>query len=108
MAGSARMARVIERSWRWPWLRLPARSERLVCVALRELADEVVGLGHPGRLDALLVGGLEAAVADVLHDRVREEEGVLEHEAEVAAQVGLAHARGCPCRRCVMLPAWIS
>jgi len=26
MAGSARIARAIASNWRWPWLRLPARS----------------------------------------------------------------------------------
>ena len=46
IAGSARIARAIASSWRWPWLRLLARSERLRLVALRQLADKVIGVGH--------------------------------------------------------------
>ena len=59
-------------------------------VAVRQLADEVVGVGQLGRLDHFLVGGLQPAVADVLHHGVGEQEGVLQHQPQLAAQVGLA------------------
>ena len=35
MRGSARMARAMARSWRWPWLRLLPRSESDGVVAVR-------------------------------------------------------------------------
>ena len=38
-----------------------------------------------------LVRGVQPAVADVLHDRIGEEEGVLQHQPQLAAQVGLVH-----------------
>ncbi len=38
-----------------------------------------------------LVGGLQPPVADVLHHRVGEQEGILQHQPQAAAQIGLAH-----------------
>ena len=72
MRGSARMARAMVSSWRWPWLRLLPRSDKRGLVAVRELADKMVGVGQAGGLDALLIGGFQAPIADVLQDRTRE------------------------------------
>ena len=38
----------------------------------RQALDEAVGVGQTGCGDALLVGGLQTAIADVLHDRAGE------------------------------------
>ena len=38
-----------------------------------------------------LVGRIQPPVADVLHDGVGEQERVLQHQPQLAAQVGLAH-----------------
>ena len=59
-------------------------------VAVGQAGDEVVGVGELGRRDALLVGGVQVAVADVVHHGAGEQVGVLQHDAERAAQVGLA------------------
>src|SRR5699024_10378016 len=58
-------------------------------IALGQAGDEVVGAGQLGGGDALLVGGLQAAVADVVHHGAGEQVGVLEHHAQAAAEVGL-------------------
>ena len=68
-----------------------ARSDSLRLVSLRQLTDEVVGVRQSGGLDALLVGGVQPAVADVLHDGIREQEGILQHDAQLLAQVGLGN-----------------
>ncbi len=56
-------------------------------VAIRQGADEVVHVGGLGGCDDLFVGGVRAAVADVLHDGAVEQPGILQHHAEHAAQV---------------------
>ncbi len=58
-------------------------------VPIGQAADEAVGVGQLGGGDALLVGGVQVAVADVLHHRAGEQVGVLEDDAQAAAQVGL-------------------
>src|SRR5699024_8832450 len=58
-------------------------------VAVGQPADEVVRAGQPGRGDALLVVGVQVAVADVLHHGAGEQVGVLQHDAQRVAQVGL-------------------
>ena len=57
-------------------------------VALGQALDEAVGVGQTGCGDALLVGGLQTAIADVLHDRAGEQVGILQHDAQRAAEVG--------------------
>ena len=60
-------------------------------VAVRQGADEVVRLGRAGgRLD-LLVGRVRAAEGDVGTDGVGEQEGVLEDDADLAAQAVERH-----------------
>ena len=49
-----------------------------------------MGVGDLGGLHALLIGGVQAAIADVLHDGAGEQVGVLQHDAQGAAQVVLA------------------
>ena len=72
-------------------LALPARERQPALaddgvVAAGELEDELVGLGHPGRRLDLLVGGVGSSVGDVGPHRVGEEEALLEHDADLAAQ----------------------
>jgi len=49
-----------------------------------------VRVGELGGVDALVVGRVELAVADVVHDGAREEIHVLQHDAERVAQIRLA------------------
>ena len=58
--------------------------------------DESVGLRRPGRGPDLLVGGVGDAVGDVVADGGGEQEGVLEDDADAAAQVGQAQAPDVP------------
>ena len=60
-------------------------------VTLRQTGDEIVRARQSGRLAALVVGGLQIAVADVVHHRAGEEVGLLQHDAQRAAQVRLAN-----------------
>ncbi len=91
-------------SWRCPWLRLLPRSAEHGLVAVRQAVDEGVGVGQAGGGDHLLVAGLQAAVADVVHHGVGEQEVVLQHQAQLAAQVVLLHLRARPGRRCWIAP----
>ena len=90
--GSASSARAIEISWRSPAdSPLPPSRHRMV-EALREAPREAVQREHRRRLGHLLVGRLGAREADVVRDRPREQERILEHDAELApvgAQVEL-------------------
>ncbi len=58
-------------------------------IALRQAPDEAVRVGELGRRDALLVGGVKPAVADVVHDGAGEQVRVLQHDAQGPAQVRL-------------------
>ena len=60
-------------------------------VAVGQGGDEVVGVGHAGGVFHRLVAGLRVAKADVFGDGAGEEEGVLRHQADLAAQRGLGH-----------------
>ena len=55
-------------------------------VTVREADHEVVDLGGPGRGLDVLVAGVGPAEADVLADRGVEQEALLKHDAELAAQ----------------------
>ena len=75
-------------------LPLALREVRTVCVqhrvvALGKTGDEVVGVGKLRRRDAFLIGCIQLAVADVLHDGSCEEVHVLKHDAERVAEVRL-------------------
>ena len=59
-------------------------------VAVRQHADEVIGVGELCRRDAFVIRRVRIAVANVFHDGAGEEVHVLEHNAETAAQIGLA------------------
>ena len=57
-------------------------------VALGQLADEVIGVGHLGGAGCTSSSrGIQPPVADVLHHRVGEQEGILQHQPQLAAQV---------------------
>ena len=58
-------------------------------VTLGQPGDEIMGIGQLCRPDALLVGSVQLAVADVVHHRAGEQVGVLKHYTQRAAQVGL-------------------
>ena len=59
-------------------------------VAASETADEVVGTDQSCRLDTLLVGGIEFAIADVVEDSPSEEVGLLQYDAHALAEGVLA------------------
>ena len=69
-------------------LRAVRRQHRLIPVG--QPGDEVIGVGESGRLDALLVRGVQSAVPDVFHHGTGEEVHVLKHHAERAAEIRLA------------------
>ena len=50
----------------------------------------MIGVGELRRRDAVIIRRVRISVADVLHDGAGEEVHVLEHDAETAAQIGLA------------------
>src|SRR5688572_12229491 len=50
--------------------------------------DELVGVGGPGRRHDLVAGRVEPAVGDVVVDRRREEERLVEADADVRPQAG--------------------
>ena len=64
-------------------------DDRVVAVGQR--VHEAVDVGGPGRLEDLLLGGVEVAVGDVLADRAAEQPRVLQHHADVRAQLAAAH-----------------
>ena len=55
-------------------------------VALRQLLDEVVGVGHLGRLDDLRQRVRRVAAADVVGHRVVEDQVVLQHDGDLRPQ----------------------
>ena len=61
---------------------------KLGLIALGKARDEVVRAGELCRGDALFIRCAELAVADVVHHRAGEQVGVLQHDAQRAAQVG--------------------
>ncbi len=86
MAGSTRRARARAMSWRWPDDSDRPRSLTGVQVAARQRGHEVVGADRPGRGLDLGVGGVGSSVGDVVAHRAGEEEGLLGHDAELAAE----------------------
>ena len=58
-------------------------------IALRQACDEIVRTRQLGRGDTLLVTGVQAPVANVVHHRSGEQVGILQHNAQAAAQVCL-------------------
>jgi hypothetical protein len=63
-----------------------ATLAELALVALRQGADELVGLGQPRRAQDVLAARLQPAVADVLGRRGGEDHRVLRHQGDLAAQ----------------------
>ena len=59
-------------------------------VTVRQTADEAVRVGQPCGRNTLLVRGVQAAVADIVHDRSGEQVGVLKHHSQGTPQVRLA------------------
>jgi hypothetical protein len=57
-------------------------------IDLGQPTNEMVGVRDSGRPHDLLIRGIQATEADVLHDRGGEQESVLQHHPELAAQVG--------------------
>ena len=72
--------------WRWPPESVRPCSPTIGVVAVREPDDELVRLDRAcGRLD-VGVARVGPCERDVVADRVREEEGVLEHDTDLLAQ----------------------
>ena len=59
-------------------------------VPVGQAADEGVGVGRLGGGDALLVGGVQPPVANVVHHRTGKKVGILKHHAQRRAQVGVS------------------
>ena len=57
--------------------------------AIRQAADEQLRIGQAGRRTAFFVGGVQAAVADVVHDRTGKQVGILQNDAQRGTQVVL-------------------
>lgn len=58
-------------------------------VAFRQALDEAIRVGKAGGGDALFIGGIQPAVADILHHRAGEQVSILQHDAQRTAQIGL-------------------
>ena len=69
---------------------LAAALAHVAVVAVLHVGDEVVGVYQLGRRHDLLVGGVQAAVADVLLHRAGEQVGRLQHIADVGVKPQLA------------------
>ncbi len=96
MRGSASSARAIEISCRSPAERPGAALAHLVCEPAVQASDQPVEADRARGLAHLGVGRLGAAEADVVGDRAREQERVLQHDAElapVARELHLAQVR---------------
>ncbi len=92
--GSARNARAIVSSCFSPGRDVGGVVVEDGVVAVGQRAHEVVDVGRLGGRDDLLLGGVLAAVGDVLADRAAEQPGVLQHHAEGPAQVVAGHLAG--------------
>ena len=60
-------------------------------VAVRQQHDEVVGIGTLCRSDALFIGGIQSALADIVHDCAGKQVDILQNNAQRAPQVGLSN-----------------
>ena len=86
IGASLRKARATQIRCRSPPESWAPRSPISVWYCLRKPTDEVVGVGVAGRLDDLFIGGLQPAVADVLGNRAREQQGLLQDQADLIAE----------------------
>ena len=86
IAGSRTSARANATSWRSPSERLPPRSRISSSRPARQPRDEAVGPHGAQRAVDALARDRRVAQADVLEQRAREEEDVLEHDADAGAQ----------------------
>ena len=62
-------------------------------VTLGQVHDELVGVGLFGRLDAFLVCGALPGIFQVVHDRIGEQEGFLQHDTDLLTQAFLGQFR---------------
>ena len=58
-------------------------------IAIRQTADKAVCIGQAGSGNALLIRSIQPAVADILQHGPGEQMGVLQHDAQAAAQIVL-------------------
>ena len=75
--------------WRWPPESAEARLADPGVVAQRQPLDELVGVGHLGRPHHRVHVGLLLAEGDVAGDGVVEEVVLLQHEADLPAEVAV-------------------
>ena len=69
---------------------LGAVAGKLRLVAFGQPGDKIVGACQLGGLHALLIRGVQTAVADIVHHRAGEQVGILKHDAKTAPQILLA------------------
>ena len=88
IGGLTSRVRAMAMRWRWPPDKRVAPLADHRVVALGQVADELVGPGGRGRGLDLVERRRRLAVGDVVPDRDREEEGLVEHDADVGPQAG--------------------
>ena len=81
-----RNARAMQSRWRSPPDRRTPRSPICVSYPSGKVRDEFVRVGGGCGRDDLVRRGVEAAVADVVGDRAREQQRLLRHDADVVAE----------------------
>ena len=88
IGASLRIARAIANRWRLPPESVVPRSPITVSYPCGRRADEAVGVCRDGGPLDVAAGGFGPAVGDVLCHAEREQERLLEHDGDVAAEVG--------------------
>ena len=91
IGGSFRKMRAMDSRCFWPPDSLTPRSPTTVSSPSRQGGQHVAKPGAAGRVLDLRRRGFEPAVGDVVADRAAEQEHVLLHDADLAAQGGEAH-----------------
>ena len=105
MAGSTSRARASAMSWRCPADSDRPRSLTGAQVAVGLGGHEVVRADGAGRRLDLGVGGVGPAVGDVVAEGAGEQERLLGHDAELAAEPARGRCRAGRCRRPAPRPA---
>ncbi len=66
-----------------------ARTRNVSIVAVLEMADKFIGIGQLGCRDTFLVGRVQLAKPDIVHDRSREQVRVLKNDTKTSAKIRL-------------------
>ena len=88
--GSATAARAMASSWRWPWLRLAPSAVTIVSYPWGRRRMKESALAILAACSISSCGGIQLAEADVVRDGAGKQVGILQHDAQGAAQIVLA------------------